>query len=285
VRLERVTETRSSRAVIVLPLALSRGPARLTVEGATNASLEEVSPMLKKRPPDWASGPALNVEFASWSRGAVVVLASRAPWLMEKPEQHDESLPRLVVLKLLELMAEKRGPASVTVLGAPTEVERRRTRMPPAESMLVLAKERSGRSLVLVSVALSPMKMKLSVLAVGSPIVRVVALVLSSGPARVMEGGSPRVDDSPRKLFWAVTEPPVILIRGSSVVLLRVARSTMPTALSVVVKVESCDSSSGPWRLRLAGELLEPDRLRSRLAVVVLVNGSVPPRLMVLFVT
>jgi len=76
VMLERVTFSKSNRAVMVLPLALRSGPARLTLDGATIPSGGPVSERPKNVPPDWASGPTLKVEPVSWIRGDDVVLES-----------------------------------------------------------------------------------------------------------------------------------------------------------------------------------------------------------------
>ena len=100
---------------------------------------------------------------------------------------------KLVVSKLLLLVAERSGPESVTLLGVAAEFDRRSERISPDVSTLELSNDKSGEVLLLVSWALSPTKMKLKrlPLGVGSPFLRVVLLALSKPPSRVKEGESP----------------------------------------------------------------------------------------------
>lgn len=193
-------------------------------------------------------------------------------------------MPRLVVLKLLLLVAEKRGPESVTLLGAAAEVERRRLRMAPEVSTLVLLNERSAEEPVLVSVALSPTKTNdCASVVVGSPFLRMVLVALKRGPDRVMDGGSPRLDARTRKFPkpLAVSEPPLIEISGFVVVVVvRVAPLKMPNASFVVVIVALVALSSGPFRLRLAGVALDADiwSRRPDVGEEMAGTGLVPPR-------
>ena len=77
-KLDRVTPRRFTSEVISLPVALSQGPIRLTLAGATSSPGEKISVSIteKKSNPDPPSGPALKVEFVSWINGDVVVLDS-----------------------------------------------------------------------------------------------------------------------------------------------------------------------------------------------------------------
>jgi hypothetical protein len=75
--------------------------------------------------------------------------------------------------------------------------ERRRERKLPAVSTLVPLKEKSADVLVSVSLALSPMNTRESALSIGSPFRKLVFTPLSSGPARVTVGESPRPEASP----------------------------------------------------------------------------------------
>ena len=69
-------------ALIEPPVALRRGPARLTLAGATRSvagAPVKVFATLTMLPPPRLSGPSLMVEFVSWIKGAVVVLESWLP--------------------------------------------------------------------------------------------------------------------------------------------------------------------------------------------------------------
>jgi hypothetical protein len=72
---------RLNRALILLFVAVSSGPANVTFEGATNRFVSPQHVPVSKvpnrfPPPAWMSGPALNVEFVNWIRDPIPVLVS-----------------------------------------------------------------------------------------------------------------------------------------------------------------------------------------------------------------
>jgi hypothetical protein len=76
---DRPTDNRLNNAPIELPLALNRGPARVTFAGATSKFVSPqqapVSDNPKRLPPDCESRP-LKIELVSWISGAGVVATS-----------------------------------------------------------------------------------------------------------------------------------------------------------------------------------------------------------------
>src|SRR5262249_25692997 len=109
------------------------GPASVTVPGAMSPATPLASATVKKLPPDCTSGPAWKVEFVRPMRGSGVVLGKRAASPTKNPLQHGETRPRLDVLKLLAT-ADNSGPASVTLVGAPVELDRRAVKTFPEVS-------------------------------------------------------------------------------------------------------------------------------------------------------
>src|SRR5919106_1512321 len=93
--------------VMVLPLALSSGPASETLDEATSSAAgapPNVSTTSKKFPPDCASFP-VTVELVNWRSAWLVVLVRWAPCPMKNALQHAEGAapnwgpkPRLVWL-------------------------------------------------------------------------------------------------------------------------------------------------------------------------------------------
>ena len=89
-----------------------------------------------------------------------MVLVSWAPWPTMNPLQHVDvppGYPRLVVLIVLPFVAENRGPARLSVLGALEEFERRRVSTFPAVFKVEALREMKGAVLVLCTWLLSPM--------------------------------------------------------------------------------------------------------------------------------
>ena len=142
----------------------------------------------------------MKVEPLSWMSGAAVVAISSAACLTPNPSQQAEPRPRLVVLKMLPLVAENSGPDSVSLVGSVVESERRRLSTLAELSRLALSKDRSGAVVVLVNLLLSPMNRNEKAFFVGSPFFRVVLLALRSGPARLTVGERPSPEATEMKL-------------------------------------------------------------------------------------
>jgi hypothetical protein len=214
-KFDRTMESKLKRALIVLPLELSSGPAKLTFAGAVTGPLMLLSETPKKLPPDCASGPELKVDPVNWMSGAVVVLVSSAACLTPNASQQADPCPRLVVLKMLPLTAENRGPARVSLVGVVVDSDRRKLKMLAELSTLELLKARSAAAPLLVTLLLSPMNRNEKMLLAGFPLRRTALGADSSGPARLTVGGSPRLDATVMKLLPAPetaarAEPPLI---------------------------------------------------------------------------
>jgi len=81
-RLDRAIDRKFASALMVLPLALTSGPAMLTLDGPTSSAAganPNVSETLKKLAPDRVPGPELTAESASWTSGPAEVLESWPP--------------------------------------------------------------------------------------------------------------------------------------------------------------------------------------------------------------
>jgi len=249
-----------NRAVMLLPVDVSSGPANEILAGATSRFVSPqhapVSLTAKKFPPPaWRAGPALNAEFANWMRGLVPMLVNCAPWATKNPEQQAEPNAELSVLKLLPFVAANSGPESVSLVGLARARDRLRISIPPAGTTSAPSNDRSGAAPVLVTVALSPTNMKPHVSVAGFPLLSVVFTALRSGPERPADGGNCRVPEAnDRKLppcpagtpVPVVAEPPLIERSGLPEVLVRTAPLKTPRSSCPLEMEESTALSSGP---------------------------------------